>query len=115
MSIANGIPIVPETLRTVAFGGIGAAYSELGDPFDNAIRLISFKNFTNETLTFSFDGVNDHEILLENSAIILDLTSNSSNHFFPVIRAGTQIWVKATGALPASGAAYMSAYRTVGD
>lgn len=112
---ARGIRVVPDTLRTAAFGAVTGAYSAIGAVFMNPIRILSFKNLTDQTLLFSFDGVHDHEILPSESGLVLDFTANSAYSAFPFISAGTTIYVKDNGVAPTSGQVSISAYYCVGD
>lgn len=112
---ANGIRALPTTLRQIAFGAIGAGFTPIGAPFDNAIRIISLKNFTNATLYFSYNGVDEQEILLPNSAIVIDFSTNSSYAEFPMISKSTTIYVAYAVGAPTSGLAAVSAYYCLGD
>jgi hypothetical protein len=112
---SRGIRVIPDELRTLAFGAIGAGYTAIGAVFDNPIRIISLKNLTDHTLVFSYDGVTDHEILPSESGLVLDFTANSANASFPFIAAGTTIYVKDNGVGPTTGLAAVSAYYCKGD
>lgn len=112
--MAYGIRIVPDTLRTVAFGAIGAGYTALGTVFLHPMRIISIKNLTNATLFFSFDGVTDHEVVENSSGIVLDFCANSVNTAGAFVGVGTTVYVKQSG-VPTSGAVYLSCYYGFGE
>lgn len=113
---SRGIRIVPDVLRTSLFGAIGAGYTAIGAVYTNPIRILSIKNMTNQTLVFSYDGVNDEEILPAASGLVLDFCSNSAGgSTFPFIAAGTTIFVKHNGVAPTSGQVSISAYFCLGD
>lgn len=97
-----------EPQKTLAFGGIGAAYAPVGTPLVNPSRQFVVQNLTNATLQFSFDGVNDHFPLISNAAYDSDNTSNraGTENFFS-LAAGTTLYVKNIGA-PGAGAVYFS-------
>lgn len=104
------IRLFPETLRTVAFGSISGTYTGIGIPFENEIRLFHLQNLTDETLLFSFDGINDHEILPTMGFLLIDCTSNRTNIGGSLVIAQmTRIYVKQSG-VPTSGAVYLAAY-----
>lgn len=112
---SRGIRVIPDALRSSAFGAIGAGYTAIGAVFLNPIRIISFKNLTNQTLIFSYDGVTDHEILPSESGLVLDFTANSAYGAFPFIASGTTVFVKHNGVAPTAGEAAVSAYYCIGD
>lgn len=112
--MAYGIRMVPDTLRTAAFGAIGAGYTALGAVFLHPMRIISIKNMTDAILLFSFDGVTDHEVVPNEAGIVLDFCANSVNTAGAFIGVGTQVWVKQTTA-PTAGSVYMSCYYGFGE
>lgn len=104
----NAIRVAHETLRTAAFGAIGAGYGLVGGLFANNIRILTIENRTNAALLFSLDGVNDWINLNAGSTYVLDLTANRTDMGGAlVISANTGVWVKQSG-VPASGAVYVS-------
>ncbi len=114
--MANGIRVVPDTLRQIAFGTIGGAFTAIGAVFTHPIRILSIKNLTDAELYFSFDGVAIHEVLPASSALVLDFTANSSsNGRYPFLAAGTTIYTTYTVGAPTSGIAAVSAYYCAGD
>lgn len=103
------IRILPEELRSLAAGAIGAAYMGVGTAFAHPIRIIMIQNLTDETVLFSFDGILDHVILPSNGFILLDVTSNSAISQGFYISEGTRIYAKQSG-VPTTGAVYISAF-----
>jgi len=95
-----------EPLRTVAFGGIGAAYAVLGAPLANPSRLIIFTNDTDADVTVSLDGVDDHFIILKQSFKLLDIATNKSVQDGFYFRQGTQFYQKRTAGAPSTGSLY---------
>lgn len=82
------------TLRTLAAGGIGATYAEIGSTFERPARAIRMTNNTDGDLFLSDDGVNNKWYLPSTSYVLYDVSSNgwsNSNYRLP---EGTQIWVK---------------------
>lgn len=96
-----------DDLRTLAFGGIGAAYALIGARFSRPVRLIKVVNTTNKTVTISADGVTDNDILPSNSFYLYDLTSNKVRDEGAFFKVGSGVWIKSTdGVAPGSGAVY---------
>jgi hypothetical protein len=104
----NASRVAAETLRTAAFGDIGADYTLVGDLFANNIRILTVENRTNAALLFSLDGVNDWINLNAGASTVLDLCSNRSDMGGAlVLSANTGIWVKQS-AVPTLGTVYVS-------
>ena len=102
------IRLLPETLRTLAFGGIGGAYAAIGAAFANPSRILYITNTTDVVLTFSLDGVNDHFVVPTGAGLIVDVMTNRSNPGGAfVISQGTVVYVKGA---PTSGAVYLSTF-----
>ena len=107
--MSSAIRFAPETLRTLAFGSIGAGYTAIGTAMANPIRILLLQNLTDESLMFSFDGVNDHIPLSLGAYLLIDVTANKSLPQGFYIAEGNSIYVKQIGA-PTLGAAYISAF-----
>jgi hypothetical protein len=102
------IRLLPEPLRTEAFGAIGAGYTAIGTALVNPSRILYMVNTTNALLTFSLDGVNDHFVIPASTSIVLDLTTNKSDQGGVAnISAGTTIYVKGA---PGSGSVYLTTW-----
>jgi hypothetical protein len=109
MSHSQAIKILAEPVRSLAFGLIGAAYVGIGTAIDHPARILRIQNLTDEILFFSYDGINDHEVLAPNSFLLLDIDANSSREMGCYIAEGTRIYVKRSG-VPTSGAVYVTVY-----
>jgi len=103
------IRLVPDTLKSLASGSIGAAYMGVGTAFDKPIRIILVQNLTDATLMFSFDGINDHLPLPRDGYILLDITANKAIEHGFYIAEGTRVYVKTVGS-PSSGSVYVSSF-----
>lgn len=103
------IRLLAETVRSLGFASIGPAYMGIGTVFTNPIRMIFVQNLTDQTLMFSFDGVNDHFPLPTNGFLLLDITSNKTivDGFF--IGENTRIYVREIGN-PISGTVWVTAF-----
>lgn len=99
-----------DTLRSLGFAGISAAYAPIGTPFGVNARMICFTNKTQGDVIISTDDTNaDGQILVPAGSFKLyDLTANlvpGKDDSF-VIAKGTQFYVKQVAA-PVSGAVYI--------
>ena len=97
-----------DTLRTLAFGGIGATFAPVGPPLSFQARIICFTNTTTEDVIFSMDGVTDQLIVPAGSFKLFDITTNHRpvNQDDYCFANGTQ-WYVRYAASPASGAVYI--------
>jgi hypothetical protein len=109
MSYVHAIKLLTEPLRSLGFAAIGAAYAGIGTALDHPARIIRIQNLTDATLFFSFDGINDHEIMIPNSFILLDINSNKATEHGFYLSEGTRIYVKRSG-VPSSGSVYVAVY-----
>ena len=108
MSLA--LRIIPEAVRSLAFGGIGAAYANVGTALANPSRILLVQNLTDATLMFSLDGgVSDAFPLLANASFLLDVTANRTMDRGAFIAQGTQIMVKRVG-VAGAGSVYVSSF-----
>lgn len=112
--MSYGLRLVPDTLRTAAFGAIGAGYTAVGTVFLHPMRIISIKNLTDAILLFSFDGINDHEAVPDQSGIVWDFCTNRYGTAGAVIGVGTTIYVKQSE-VPTSGSVYLSCFYGFGE
>lgn len=85
-----------ESLREVAFGGVGAAYAALGTATTDHARLISFFNTTDADVYISVDGVNDHLRLAAGSGQVLDLSTNKIRDDGLMLKQNTTFYQKRT-------------------
>lgn len=110
MSILS-INLIPEELRSLAFGSITSAYGDLGSSFIQPSVIFHIQNNTNAGMLVSFrDGI-DHEFIAAGGFLLLDVSTNRSNLAETRNFAqGTQIQVKAESTLPTSGSVYLSTY-----
>ena len=107
-NLATAIRMLPEVLRSLAFGSISGAYAGLGTPFANADRILDITNNTDVLLTFSVDGVSDYFVVGPNSYKIIDFTANASAQGGTAAMAsGTRIYVKGA---PTVGAVYLTVW-----
>lgn len=89
--------------RSLAFGSIGAGYTQIGSLLTVPANQFLVSNFTNTPLQFSTDGLTDHFVLAAGAQWINDDKAN--NIFFPL---GQTMWVKELTGAPGSGSVYFS-------
>lgn len=99
-----------DTLRSLAFGGISAAYAVVGSAITVNTRIICITNKTAGDMIFSIDDTNASGNLFipAGSFKLFDFTSNlvSGNDDSFVLAIGTQFYVKQVTA-PVSGSVYI--------
>lgn len=97
-----------EPIKTLAFGGISAAYASVGAVTTYRLREVGFSNTTQGDMYFSIDGVTDHIFVAAGSYKTIDIQANMNpekddKYVLPV---GTQFSVKQITA-PVSGSVYV--------
>jgi len=108
-SAAREIRMLPETCRTLAFGGIVAGYTVVGTPLEHPARIMLIQNLTDETVMFSLDGVHDHFPLSLNGHLIVDITANKTTTSGFFLAEGDRLYVKRIG-VPTAGAVYFTTF-----
>lgn len=106
---ALAIKLLPEAVRSLAFGSISAAYMGIGIPLTNPSRIIMIQNFTDADLMVSFDGITDHLPVAASGFVLLDVTANKTVTQGFYIAEGTRFYVKEIGT-PTSGSIYVSSF-----
>lgn|SRR5690606_1441089 len=105
--MSYGVRALFEPLRSLAFGGIGAAYAAIGTPLARPARLVKIDNLTNASLLFSIDGSTDHTIIPGYSFFLMDIATNQEDTQGFDIAKGTIFYVKRSGT-PTEGAVYVT-------
>jgi len=108
MSLA--IRLKAETVRSLAFGAIGAAYMGVGTALTRPIRFVLIQNLTDKVLMFSLNGIDDNFPLASNGYLILDITANKTREDGFFLAEGDRLYVKQTTAAPTTGAVYFSTF-----
>lgn len=107
MSLA--IRLLAEPVRSLAAASVGAAYSAIGTGLEHPSRILFVQNLTDETLMFSFDGVNDHFPLAATAFVLLDITANRTLIQGCFLSQGQVLYVKRIGT-PTSGNVYVTTF-----
>ncbi len=105
------IQIWPEAMRSINSGDLTGTYMGIGSATLNATRVYWIQNNTDVLLTFSWDGVNDHFVLPDDSFFLLDCSSNKSNVGGVLsVPAGTRTYVKAINGAPTKGSVNLAIF-----
>ena len=108
MSYRNRVVI--DTVRTLAFGAIGAAYAAVGAAATEPTRMVYIFNNTDQPVWFSDDGVNNKIFLPAGGFMLLDLTANKvrdDGYFMP----DNGVWYATRGgAAPTTGSIYITLF-----
>ena len=96
-----------EPVRQLAFGGIGVDFTGVGTALSNPGRGVLIQNLTDVLLDFSFNGIDLHFPLPDQSFWVIDITANktTSDGFF--VAEGTRLYVRQNG-VPTLGAVYFT-------
>lgn len=112
---SGGMRVLAESLRILPFGTVDFVYNPIGTVFTHPIRLLNINNDTDAAIIISYDGVSNNQYIPAQTGLVLDFTSNSGAHVFPLMSAGTTIYAAALTALPTTGIIAVSAYYCMGD
>lgn len=107
MSLA--IRLMLEPVRSLAFGSIGAAYMGVGTSIEKPARVFLIQNLTDESLMFSFDGIDDHLPLPRDGYFVFDIAANKTTESGFFLGEGTRLYVKEIGT-PTVGAVYFTTF-----
>ncbi len=106
MSKAN---VKAVTLTTIASSALTSSYQPINtNGLPEACFMIRINSSSSTLITLSYDGINDHEVVLPNQSVNLDFQSNSQpTAGFALMAKGTRVFVKGTAG---TGNIYLSAY-----
>jgi len=111
MTTSLSTVMFPEDLRSLGFAAIGVNYAPIGTGFENPARIMFLQNLTDQSLLFSWNGVDNHLLLPSTGFIVLDVTSNKSMPAgIACFRQGTRIYVKDLLTPVTSGAVFLSVF-----
>lgn len=96
-----------ETMRSIAFGSIGASYTIIGSAFNHPVSKLFIQNLTDVDLLFSHDGTNNSFLLPTEGMYVLDITFDGNNSVS--IPQGDALYVKQSG-VPSTGGVYLTVY-----
>lgn len=101
--------ITPLTLASKASSTMGASYAALnGTGMAGAAFYIRLNNDTNQDVTVSYDGINDHEFLAAGQVLEIPVQTNAQpGNYRALFKKGTIVYVKSTAG---TGTFYMSGF-----
>lgn len=103
----NSVQAIP--LTNIASSTLSSSYQAInatGLPFP--CFMIRLNSTSSTPVTVSFDGINDHEFLLNGTFVNLNFQTNSRpSNDVAYMKAGTVVWVKGTAG---TGNIYLSGY-----
>lgn len=73
----EGTILYPEPLYSLDSSALSSNYTLLAQTINASVVLL-LQNLTNEIITYSFDGINDHLELPPNGFLLIDASSNKS-------------------------------------
>lgn len=99
--------ILPDTLRSIDTATLAGSYLPIGTVLTNGGRILRFTNLSNVTVTVSWDGINDNEILAAGTSFLLDVSAARENANYLEVQNGTQFYAKSAAGV---GLFYISVY-----
>lgn len=104
MPLAQANRVRFDDLKSADHSVVGSAYTEVGSIFAAPARMIKITNSTDKPVLISFDGENDHDIILAGQFSIYPYCANTSESGGLLEQPqGTQVYVKEFGSAPTSG------------
>lgn len=86
--------LLPDPIRSIDSSGFTGNYQTVGTPLLHGARIAKFTNLSNVTVTLSWDGINDHEVLPANSFVLIDVSGARENAQYIEVQVGTQFYAK---------------------
>ena len=112
--MAYGKRALFEAMRSIDSASIGAAYTLIGDLFENPVRMLYIVNNTDALLQFSIDGVDNHFVIMSYTSMILDVASNRVQQYAYFLSEANGVYV-AWLDVPTTGDVYVSVVYGKGD
>ncbi len=98
--------------QSLGFASIGATYAEVGTT-KYPSRMILFQNFTDATVWWSFDGVNDNFPMLPNGYFVLDICTNQDLNQGMFLDVDRNMFVRYLSGAPTLGSVYFTYFYAV--
>lgn len=101
--------IRPITLASIASSSVTSSYQAINSTgLPGSCFLIRIMNGSNQSITLSFNGVDDHEVVLASSTLQLDFQNNAQpSGYVALLNKGATIYIKGTAG---TGTVYLSGY-----
>lgn len=89
-----GVRVKYETLRSIDSATFTGSYQNLGTALSNPAIIVKLVNNSDQLVTLSTDGTNDHDIFPTGSFTLYDYSANKQNAPYLAAAKGTQYRVK---------------------
>lgn len=110
--MANGLRLIPETLRSRDSTTFTGSFQTLGTPLNYACCLVKIVNNSNVLATISWDGLTSHDIVPANSFTLYDVCSDAGAQRGLYVPQGTQFYVSGAAGGTNAGLIYLVAFHT---
>lgn len=109
-NLVSSIRVRYEPLRSVGFSTITNAYTSVGLPFANPVRILKVTNLTDKNILVSLNGLDDHDVVSANGFFLYDYASNKANAAGLLEQPqGDRIYIKSeTNVVPTMGNLYVT-------
>jgi hypothetical protein len=105
------VRMYPEVMRSVGFSSISGTYIGIGTALDNPSLQLIIQNLTDQSVVISWDGINDHLVLVSGCAWDSDNTSNRAREQGLYIPQGQRFYARQLeDTSPTSGAVYLTTF-----
>jgi hypothetical protein len=94
-----------EELRELPYSSLSSSFMSVGTSFGEPVRALLLQNSTDVTVYISFDGIKKHWVLIKNSQLIVDISSNDR----VTMSRGSQVYAKIKSGTPTEGDIYVGA------
>lgn len=105
------------TIRTLGFAATSGTYAAVGAVTTQPYRAFRITNNTDGDMLFSFDGTNNQLFIPAGGFVLWDLDANAANinncDWF-VLKVGSQLYAKQSGAAPTSGDIWFEGVHSTG-
>ena len=98
-----------DPVLSLDYSSIVSGYTLIGI-LSHPARILFIQNYTDETLMFSWDGVNDAFPLPTNGFLVLDITTNKSLPEGCYVSTGQPFYVKYISMAPSGNSVYISSF-----
>lgn len=96
-----------DAYKTLAFGSVTSSYVSVGSVVGHKYRILHLLNNTNQDIQISFDGTTNNIYMPAGSFDLYDLQAAANTNSEFNVSIGTQIYAKAPGTLPSTGAIFI--------
>ncbi len=108
-NLVSSVRVRYEVLRSLGFASISTAYAGVGLPFTNPIRILKVTNLTDSNLLVSFNGIDNHDVVVANGAYVYDYCTNKTDSAGMLEQSvGERLYVKSENGDPTSGNVYVT-------